>query len=290
MINGQNYQAVMWAIDNTGNAATSFKSVTVTNGGRVAGSEVETSTSPPPLTGGGGDNSHIQTTLNRVSDGSKIQPGSNTVNIGEQLQFFIIAGKGNYTYQLRKTDTQINAIHTDQFGNGNVVFAPDTAGNFNYNAYDPATGENWGWTVFVTTSTGGSGSILLVADNTKITDSDNSVIFSVDAKDSTGAPMTGVSVFAVIDGQTGTNAVGITDGTGKTGFSLTFADPSKNHTVSVTAGGVSSNTVTVGPTGGGLGGIWKTISNNPLLAAIGAGLVLLVVSSKRGGGYNVVRV
>ena len=59
-----------------------------------------------------------------------------------------------------------------------------------------------------------------MADNATISDADNSVLFSVQVKDKNGAPVAGVGVYAIIDGQTGNTPSSVTDGTGKTGFSL----------------------------------------------------------------------
>ena len=155
LVVGRLYQLIMWYFDGAGNARSNFVSMTVTTGGKVGGSERSTPGIPDPLIG-----TNIITTLNRVGDGTKVEPGNNVVYTNEQLQFFIIAAQANHTYTLKRNGVPIGDFVTSQGGSGDIIFTPDTVGNWTYQAYDGNIPVGSGWTAFVkagTTPPGGGG-------------------------------------------------------------------------------------------------------------------------------------
>lgn len=157
LVVGRLYQLIMWYFDGAGNARSNFVSMTVTTGGKVGGSERSTPGIPDPLIG-----TNIITTLNRVGDGTKVEPGNNVVYTNEQLDFFIIAAQANHTYTLKRNGVPVGDFVTSQGGSGDIIFTPDIVGNWTYQAYDGNIPVGSGWTAFVkagTTPPGGGGGI-----------------------------------------------------------------------------------------------------------------------------------
>lgn len=275
MVNGERYQAIMWATDNTGFAVTTFKSVTVSIGGLISGSMRETTTLPPPIGTGGNSTLSLQVA----------QSGS-SINFSAQLspaqsgQLVNVTVDGNFSGLAMTTDSAGTAT-------GSLSASSLIAGQHMAIAYLDAspTVSSGSVTFTVAPTQSGIGSISLAADNPQISDVDNTVMFAVEVKSTSGTPLAGIGVYAIIDGLQGNAPSASTDGTGKTSFPLTFADPSKNHTIQVTAGGVNSNTVTVGPNGGGIIGSLGKYGPWLILGAIG-----LVALSSRSGGTKVIRV
>lgn len=184
------------------------------------------------------------------------------------------------------------SARTDSSGRASVSVATSnyTAGVHTAKAYLDSYPTVSGLSVFTINQTQtGVGSIRLSAASTLLTDAHNVATLNALIKDKSGQPLPGISPFLIIDGVQGNTPQGASDGSGVVPITVTFTGAVTNHTIAMTAGGVTSNSITFGPNGGsGGGGIFGNLPSWAWI--VGAGIVVLAASSRRGGGSKVIRI